>query len=292
MKHILTLERLGVNLECEKFADILLPIINEYKSKNPKSKLFNFDLNLIPDSFKKDLKYPISSFNIIFSDGNICTMYGNLSNRKLNFKLILGEFFTKRIIIHELHHMFQFSRNVKDDSFVIRNKYFNGLYYSNPNRKSINKKNNNIYLNNIKLFILTIYFSLDDEIDCRIQECYDELVNMGTTKENFKDNLSKTDIFKYPKIIKENLENFIFNISSEKEKYYKWFNYYKNNRIRDFQDIPFGDILDKINMKYINFQVNKTDNKDVEREISIIEKFIKSQSLKYERRLYRLYDLF
>lgn len=292
MKYILTLERLGVNLECEKFADILLPIINEYKSKNPKSKLFNFDLNVIPDSFKKDLKYPISSFNIIFSDGNICTMHGNLSDGKLNFKLNLGSFFTKRTIIHELHHMFQFSRTIKDDTFLIRNKYFNGLYYSNPNRKNIHKKSSSVYLNDIKSFILTIYFSLDDEIDCTIQECYDELVNMGTTKENFKTNLSKTEIFKYPIVIRKNLNYFMSKISLEKDVYYKWFNYYKNNTIKDFQDVPFGDVFDKINMMYINFKINKTDNKDVERQISIIEKFIKSQSLKYERRLYRLYDLF
>lgn len=283
MKYILTLERLGVNLECEKFADILLPVIEESNRKD-----FQFDINLIPTSFLKGSKITIKSFNIYFWDKNSSRLESQISNSQIKFDLYLSTDYNKKSIVHELQHMYQFLRNVKDGDILVRNPIYHYLYYS------IQSRNVPItYTKDLTNLIFSIYFSLDDEIDARVQECYQDLKNLNTTKENFKENLLKTEIWQYPTFIEKSLKESMIEIRKNPLNYYRWFIYIRKNKLNNYDDKPFGDIFMSINKKYLELTKLKKIKKDNPLDTFLkIESFIESQNLKFKKKLYRMYDLF
>lgn len=194
-------EKLGINKDVKEFASTLYDIIvKEYNNNKPryfgKNKIttsifqrheFYYPVEDIPpvivnnktiNYFKIIINFKPWSNNemreTVYEDGTLSLVL-NMSP-DYNFKI------KESVIAHEILHLYQFSRNITKDNEILSDKNSN-LHYDLVDLKSYYKSKV------FREFNHMIYTSSDYEIDARVQECYEELKEIKTTKETFVKNL-------------------------------------------------------------------------------------------------------
>ena len=309
-------EKLGVNKDVDSFSDIVMSFVNDKiniinKSTKTKDKYeFLFQNKYINNNIINNKN--INTFTIIIytikNKANDIEVILNNDN-KISIKLTLSPnsngYIQKDTISHEIKHLYQFTRSIKDNKFNIEDS----IYYQIKDLESYytNKK--------FKIFNYMIYLSIDFEIDAFVQECYTQLIKSGTTKDNFISNIKNNDIYKLSNklynheiindIRKDNpikfvsiwlfLRNNIDNITNIKNL---------NKLSKTLTMIRLSYKLSKLYMKYfgeppkflnrkkgINLYRDVTE-KEANDFLNKWDKIFKLQGYRFKKKIHRLYDNF
>lgn len=321
-------EKLGINKEVEKFSSILYDIIiKEYKKNKPKNKIkiiskykFFYPVEKIPPEIVNNRV--VNSFKIIinfkpwrnnqmrqgsYDDGSI----------KVEFNISPDDDFTikREVIEHEIKHLYQYSRRINKDNVPIQIKN-KDVYDDLTNIKSYYKDND------FQVFNDLIYLSLGDEIDARTQECYIELKKLGTTKENFKENIKGNKQYGYAirlfdhDVVDEikgddpikfvSAWNFLYNNKEALNKHSDFSGFMKfiykisPSKLHDLYLKHFGPIKKSEFIKnnpnvelYIpRLFYDEISEKEANDFLNKWSKVFTDQGRKFSRKIHRLYDLF
>jgi len=299
MKYLLTFEKLGVNKDVEKLADLLEPILNENRPILQTSK--KVDLNdlffdfILPENFLKH-KYTfvayvnrvnINRMNLIWED--------NTMHIILHICLEEHNKISRKSLEHELLHLYQFSRTFDfEKEFFhdeVGDKIFNIKQFYSNNQKTFSNDNE------ISAFNWLFYISFNAEIFARVQETLEELKELNTTKENFNENIKKTHTYEYCEQLL-NCDKFFDNIE-DPIKFYERMKYlYKNGDFLSNIDARISNLFikrPKLNKFIINTFLPKMDNvseKEAKEFINKFRKIFKKKGKIFLNKLSKLYGHF
>jgi len=242
--------------------------------------------NQIFESYSKDFVdgLNINSFKIYFTKDymNMTIILNN--DETIDINLSLTKACTKYDIVHELTHLYQFTRNTTKTEINIDR--YNNLYYS---LKDIP------YLYKYRFFFQLVYFSLDDEICARVSALKQEIIDKKIKKENFFKFLSTHEEYENYKILskKYNYANVGFD-EMVNEIHFAWKN--RNNVQTTISGSIVRSIINivgPIKTKWLNSIVNKVYHHheifNVKTKKETWEKYFDKQSKKFHKKIMNLY---
>lgn len=312
-------EKVGVNKSVEDFSnDINNFIISKIKNKKlNKENHFYFPVNEIPSDIVNNKNVNYFKIIIYTTPWYASNMTISLEDNNISIIFKISPDYDNRIklstIIHEIKHLYQFTRNINKNHQINTDKNTD-LYYKLKDIKSYYKNNK------FRIFNTLIYLSTKYEIDARVQETYKILKDNKTTKDNFLENLKKTDNYVLSqylldceiinKIKKEDPVKFVshwlfmyeninyLNKDSEIKGYLKFFYNISFSKLIDLYLKYFGPIKKpKIVKKYPILNINTFFYNEVSKEYADIflnkwERIFKKQGKKFKNKLTKLYDKF
>ena len=239
-----------------------------YNIKDFKDQIFNFDesdfkIGLTISYFDKKISdiYAISTF------GNYSPLTG-LNNSTIKIFLDFNNYSEsdlKRVILHELLHIYEIYQRCKNGIKKDLNWFVNNQLLKIRNKYSSDK-----FLSDL---IFTMYLSYNHEINARVSEVYSILIDLRTDNENILlDELYKTNAWKRLLNIKE------FNINNYDIDYEMCLKFFK-----EFNTI----IQPKLKQEFNIFKTPET-HKDVDLILKEYIKFFNKQSKKFENKLKKI----
>lgn len=239
--------------------EVFNKVINNINTKNIISLDFDYDnfkiQSLFVDIINKPMNtiYATSQFGIFdgqYLKSPIIKIYLDIDN--------FDETNLKRVILHELLHIYEIFQRIKNKSKKSLQWDLNQILL-----KIRDKYSNDKFLND---FIYLIYLSLDQEINARIAETYTILMESNTDNYNTLISLIKnTESWKY----KNYLNDFDAN---------------KYNIDQDKLNNFFDELIKEFSKKSINFKLYNKNN------LNYWTSLFKQKSKKYEQKLFKLID--
>jgi len=284
MKYLKTFEKLGVSYTIDDVTEELWEYTLDIVGDEIKECEFFYPVDKLPKEFTQGK--PIKFFKVVINNQDINHMKVDFSKdlQSLEATMSLDPYSDNRISLmsHELLHLYQYIRqaDMKKKKFYLKNSSLNNMYYSSI-------EHGEEFLDILKNVLEFTYISLEDEIHARTQECYRELIERKTTKENFKENLKKTDAWEYVNMYDQCFDKTMEIIYKNPIKWYKKLVYaWKNEKKKG--------LWSKIKTFFKDAQMSsiKVDKEEATALFKEIESFIHPQMKKYKRKLYRLYDNF
>lgn len=193
----------------------------------------------------------------------------------------------KSVLSHEIHHIYEFFRKISNNTPFDKTNDTNEI---ERKTKEIDNTKQKIIGYDFKRMLHSIYLSSKSEISARVQQTYKELKELKTNKTNFKENIFKTN--GYMALLEMRYMDHIYEIQknpvSNMKKIYTLTNFnisssIELNYIKSL--MPLYNLFNKTYKKEINKKTSEKFFKDVEIHI-------KNRTKIYERKLYKLYDLF
>jgi hypothetical protein len=239
--------------------DIFNKVINNINTKNIISFDFDYDnfkiQSLFVDIINKPINtiYATSQFGIFdgqYLKSPIIKIYLDIDN--------FDEINLKRVILHELLHIYEIFQRIKNKSKKSLQWDLNQILLKIRDKYSDDK-----FLND---FIYLIYLSLDQEINARIAETYSILMESNTDDYNTLISLIKnTESWKYKNYLNDFDAN-KYNIDQDKLKNF------------------FDELIKEFSKKSINFKLYNKNN------LNYWTSLFKQKSKKYEQKLFKLID--